>query len=285
MTPRTGSMAAAILESLAAHRLLTTRQVSEMHSPGRSRQWVSRHLNELRARGLVDRALSHSGPPEAIWFSTQAGRASVRHEGSRGRPVHPESATGPLSAHLLRVNDVGIAFMRGARARGDECGPLAWRHEVAHRAPGGKGPSLVVADAVLEYFLLEPGREILMNRFIELDRGTEPPQRLADKLAGYVRLNRDLSSWRDLYGAFPPLIVVFADRSRASLKRRLRTAVALCRSDPRLRSALGEVPMMFTLLEDLRAVGPFGPAFTIPEDPDFPVDVLGFRVRRAATGV
>ncbi|MGH3452516.1 MAG: replication-relaxation family protein [Haloechinothrix sp.] len=279
-------VAAEILESLVIHRLLSTRQVGEMHAPGTSRQWVSRHLNGLRSQGLVDRALTRTRPPEAVWFATQQGRAGAGLQaGSTGRVVTPESATGPLTAHLLGVNEVGLAFMRAARARGDECGPLAWRHEVAHRTPDGKSGALVVADAVLEYFLFEPEREVLMNRFIELDRGTEPPQRLAEKLTGYVRLHRDLGSWRHRYGSFPPLMVVFAGRPRFSLERRRRTAVALCRSDPRLRSGLGEVPMMFALLEDLRTSGPFGPVFTAPEDPDVRVDVLGSPVRPAvATG-
>lgn len=286
MNDRHEGVAAEILESLVVHRLLLTRQVGEMHAPGTSRQWVSRHLNTLRANGLVDRALTRTRPPEAIWFATQQGRASAGLQaGSSVRVITPESATGPLTAHLLGVNEVGLSFMRAARTRRDECGPLAWRHEVAHRTPDGKSGALVIADAVLEYFLLEPGREVLMNRFIELDRGTEPPQRLADKLTAYVRLHRDLGSWRNRYGSFPPLIVVFADRSRFSLERRRRTAVALCRSDPRLRSALGDVAMMFALLEDLQTLGPFGPVFTVPEDPDVPVDVLGSPVRpTVATG-
>jgi hypothetical protein len=52
---------------------------------------------------------------------------------TRRKLLSPMDARGPLRAHTLAVNDVGIAFLKAARPRAeDECGPLAWRHEVAH---------------------------------------------------------------------------------------------------------------------------------------------------------
>lgn len=266
-----------VLASLVRHRLLSTGQVGEMHAPGASRRRASEVLNGLRVSGLVDRVWSRTRPPERVWFATAAGMASVPSDGSRMRPVSAESARGPLGAHLLAVNDVGIAFLRAARARGDADGHVSWSHEVAHRTTDGKSAarSLVIADAVLCYWLPEDGRDILLNRFVELDRGTEPPQRLADKLAAYVRLRRYEAGWRDRYPSFPPVMVVFAGRPRPELARRLRMAIALCRSDPRIRGALPEVAFMFVDLEDLQTLGPFGPAFWTPLEPDLPVDVLG----------
>lgn len=266
-----------VLASLVRHRLLSTGQVGEMHAPSASRRRASEVLNGLRAGGLVERVWSRTRPPERIWFATAAGVASVPAGGDRTRAVSPESARGPLGAHLLAVNDVGIAFLRAARARGDTEGHVSWSHEVAHRTMDGKSAarSLLIADAVLRYWLPEDGRDILLNRFVELDRGTEPPQRLADKLAGYVRLRRYEAGWRDRYPSFPPVMVVFTGRPRQELGRRLRTAIAVCRSDPRIRGALQEVPHLFALLEDLKTVGPFGPTFWTPTDPGARVDALG----------
>lgn len=80
--------------------------------------------------------------------------------------------------HTLAVNDVGIAFVNAARERGDECGPLAWRHEIAYpitarrnRRPG----DIVIADALLTYTQQCPDRTLSVHqRFIELDPCHDP---------------------------------------------------------------------------------------------------------------
>ncbi len=80
--------------------------------------------------------------------------------------------------------------MRAARARGDECGPLAWRHEIAHPigpAPGRRTPEQLIADALLTYQRNQPdGTTSFHYRFIELDRATMPVDDLAAKLARYA---------------------------------------------------------------------------------------------------
>lgn len=82
--------------------------------------------------------------------------------------------------------------MRAARERDDECGPLAWRHEVVHslgRRPGQRRPELLIADAVLTYQENGPGEEVSFHyRFVELDRATMGVERLAVQLARYGRL-------------------------------------------------------------------------------------------------
>ena len=60
-----------------------------------------------------------------------------------------EQAAGPLQQHTLGVNDVGTAFVKAARARGDECDPFSWRHEIAHPLgppPGRRKPDQLIAE-------------------------------------------------------------------------------------------------------------------------------------------
>ena len=91
------------------------------------------------------------------------------------------------------MNDTGIAFVKAAREHaGDSCGPLSWRHEIAHPYTAGRGrhgAHLLIADALLSYLQAAPDESLILHqRFIELDRGTIPPEQLAAKLARYAQL-------------------------------------------------------------------------------------------------
>jgi hypothetical protein len=278
----------AIILSLRSHRLLTTRQVHEMHAPGYTVRWVRMLLGGLAGRGLVDRVRTRQRPPRAVWHLTARGlRAAGPPDRSGLRTaLRWEAAAGPLQAHTLAVNNVGIAFMRAARAFGHDCGYLAWQHEVGHRytepAPGLRGGGILVADALVNYVVREPGRELFVSRFVELDRGTLPPQELQLKLRNYVRLFQyvprasagAMPLWKELYPTFPPVLVVFDGKPRSQLESRRDSILVLSGSDRRLRVA--ERPgMFFVLLEDLEADGPFAPVFIELGDPTIQVDVLG----------
>jgi hypothetical protein len=193
-------------------------------------------------------------------------------------------AAGPLRAHTLAVNDTAIAFVNAARERdGDDCGALSWRHEIAHPYRDGRGrhgTHLLIADALLSYLQATDKSLTLQQRFIELDRGTIPPEQLATKLTRYAQLHNyrgnDPGSaplWQNYYRTFPAVLVVLADQSQAAARRRIQRTIALYRSDP-TSGRHAAVPVSFTTLTELAARGPFAPIFIDAEQPDHFTDWL-----------
>lgn len=280
-----------ILASLAVHRVLSTPQVHAIHSREVELRWVQKLLGRLRAAGLADYVRSAHGR-RRLWFATERGTQLAREAGAlEGRPpVAAELAAGPLAAHALAVNEAAICFLRAAAQRGDDFGPLAWRHEVFHPISRGRGRRRrsLVADAVFTY-LRQDGEEIAIEqRFLELDRATLSVDRLARELARYAELYRAKEGkggealWRASYPVFPQLHCVLDGAPRRALTRRRSTASVLLASDP-LFSRTPEVAISICLLEDLRAEGPYGPVFRDVRDPGRPVDWLG-NPAKARTG-
>jgi hypothetical protein len=283
-----------ILGSLASHRVLSTPQVGAIHSPRASLRWAQRLLLRLRAAGLVD-YVEADHARRRLWHATERGERLAREAGAvEGEPrsTGAELAAGPLAAHTLAVNEAAICFLRAAEARGDDFGPLAWRHEVFHplsRARGRRRRSLV-ADAVFTY-LRQDGEEIAIEqRFLEVDRATLSVDRLVAELARYAELYRAREAkgreplWRARYLVFPPVHCVLTGAPRRVLSRRRSTASLLLAGDP-LLSRAPEVAISICLLEDLRREGPFAPVFRDVRDPSRPVDWLGSPAeRRRAAG-
>lgn len=176
-----------ILASLALHRALSTPQVGELHLPGRTASWVQIVLGLLRAAGLA--AYVQTGhAPRRLWYVTEAGTRAAQGAGLLEEPPRPltaEQVAGPLWRHTHDVNEAAISFVRAARERGDEMGPLAWRHEVAHplRAARGRRRPALISDAVLTYLRSAEGRVYVEQRFLEVDRATLSVDRLAAELA------------------------------------------------------------------------------------------------------
>jgi hypothetical protein len=283
------AIAVAVLESLHQHRVLTARQVHALHTPAASLRWPQRILTQLHKRGLAERADGPHGL--ALWFLTAHGADTIQAAGTlaeaRRRLTTPAQAAGPLRAHTLAVNDTGIAFVKAAREHaGDGCGPLAWRHEIAHPYTAGRGrhgAHLLIADALLSYLQAAPDESLILHqRFIELDRGTIPPEQLAAKLARYAQLRHHASAndtpegplWRAYYRTFPPVLVVLADQTPAAARTRVQKTIALYRSDPG-QGRYGTVPISFTTLPELAARGPFASIFISAEQPDHYQDWLG----------
>lgn len=250
---------AEILEAIERYRLLTSRQVRDICSPEVGQELVRRRLVALHRRGLLAH-VPNGRPHHRCWYLTPEGHAS---SGSTRRPLTVQRAAGPLQAHDLAVNEVGIAFLRAARPRGHE---VDWRREVVHRLGSGqgRGPSLF-ADALIEYRQAEGA----YWRFLELDRGSELLAQVLDQIAAYARLWRQCEG--KLYaGRFPRVLFVLTGRPRPLLERRLeRLAIMAGRMlDP------GELPLSLVLLEDLQRCGPFAPIFVAPGMPER-VDWLG----------
>ena len=285
-TRRLGDTATAILESLYQHRLLSTHQIHDLHTPATKPRATQEALAGLREAELLNRVRRPGGL--AVWFLGERGIETVEEipnrVETRRKPISATHASGPLQAHTLAVNDVGIAFVRLARERGDEFGPFGWRHEIAHPlGPRGKGREWLIADAVLTYLLIAPGASRLHYRLLELDRANRPADDLAAKLGRYGRLyRRPVNSggrpsdrhWRERYPVFPNLLVVLAGGPRPALERRRKTLLALCRANADLARS-PELQVFVCLLPDLNESGPGATVFRTPAEPDGAVDWLG----------
>jgi hypothetical protein len=284
------SVATEVLAGIYQHRLLSTKQLHALYTPHAKPRWTRRVLGLLAERRLVDRA---QGPGSlSLWFLTEYGAETVETVGPRAEPrrrlVGPAQAEGPLRKHTLAVNDVGIAFVRAARERRDECGPESWRHEIAHPislARGRKPAEMAVADALLTYLQTgEDGSLALHQRWIELDRGTaRPAEHLAAKISAYTRLRYFALTgseesgeplWRSSYRSWPHLLIVLAGQSRERMRLRIQRTLVLHQSDPANRGGAA-IPLAFVALEDLQRQGPFAAIFTAAEHPTKPVDWLG----------
>jgi hypothetical protein len=268
----------AVLAALAAHRLLTARQLGLLLTPHAGRRWPQKVMARLVGSGLV--GFVRVGGARRVYYLTADGARSV---GAQPTASGAALAAGPLRAHTLAVNDTGLAFVQAARARGDEFGPEAWRHEVAHSigqpAPGRRS-ELVIADAVLTYLQhLKDGGLAFHYRFLELDRATQPTTDLAAKLSRYARLFTYTTNkhkeplWRLTYPVFPEVLVVLTGAPPAALARRSQTVMALCQADRRL-TATPQVAIAIVLLDDLLERGPWAPIFR-RLNADRPVDWTG----------
>lgn len=85
-----------------------------------------------RRAGAGGAGLPRRGPrgaAAALVPHPAGGELAVEAGGLEAPPklLGPREAAGPLRAHTLAVNEVGIAFLRAARERGEECGPHSWR--------------------------------------------------------------------------------------------------------------------------------------------------------------
>jgi hypothetical protein len=291
-TGRLAPVAVTILESLYQHRLLSTVQLHQLHTPHASMRWAQWVLESLRRAQLA--AVTRRPHGLGLWYLTERGTEAVETIANRAEPrrklIRSEQAAGPLQAHTLAVNDAAITFVKAARERGDECGPFAWRHEIAHPLgppPGRRRqPEHLIADALLRYQLnTADGAAQFHARFLELDRATIPLEELSVKLARYARLYtyevppepgaEPVPLWRLSYPAFPGVLVVLdGTPARPALERRRSTLLALCRDDDELLET-PEVAITVCLLEDLTRRGPFAPIFRTLADPQTPADWLG----------
>jgi hypothetical protein len=282
-------VAAVMLQGLGQHRLLTARQAHALHMPSVSLRYTQRVLAELQQAGLAARALARHGT--ALWFPTPAGHAALHSAGHSSSKVHaanPGDVTWTLRAHIHAVNETGIAFVNAARARGDECDAFSWLHDVAHPltpARQGRKQQWLIADALLNYTETQHEQPVLHQRFIAVDRATSHASQLVRRLATYKLLHQCSQSasqpvkatefqWREHYRSFPGVLVVLADQDPAAAQRRIRSLVALWRSDPTTRG-LEEIALYLTTLDLLIRHGPCAPIFTNASQPEHFQDWLG----------
>lgn len=273
---------AEVIASIVQHRALSTEQVREIHYAENRTRWAQRVLVRIEEAGHIAH-VDLRRAPRRLWFATAAGLELVREAGivnEELRLFSAEQVAGRFWNHTYEVNGAAIAFLRAARERGDDFGPLSWRHEVAHPV-GPKGAPYrrrVVADALLTYVRgsESAGDVFLEQRFLELDRATRSIEGTAGNLAEYARLARARgpADWRQRYVAFPPVVCVLAGASRDVLVRR-RTAVLALLGSNRVLVDAEEVRISIALAEDLAVAGPFAPIFRELREPGAEVDWLG----------
>ncbi|GHD81135.1 hypothetical protein GCM10010317_104030 [Streptomyces mirabilis] len=104
------------------------------------------------------------------------------------RTVSDPTAVRLKAGHTLTVTET-LAFLEDARRRGELCRPLDWIPEVHH--PIGSGEA-VIPDALLYYKRspIDGDNGAMLRAFVEVDRATMGPERLAAKLPAYERLYR-----------------------------------------------------------------------------------------------
>ncbi|MFI9604801.1 replication-relaxation family protein [Streptomyces sp. NPDC052043] len=250
------------LAVLTQYRMATTEQMHLILNPQVRIEQTRRRLAKLRAEGLVDRITLPQRGRTRVWFPTQYG-VQVAREWPELRGRRPSKTVSDRTAarlrvgHALTVTETGLAFLQDARRRGELCRPLDWIPEVYHRIGSGEA---VIPDALLYYRRSHEGGEGAMLRaFVEVDRATMGPERLAAKLHSYARLHRYMPApapgrrqrladqellqekWRRHYPLFPRLLFVLDGTGPAGIQTRI-TALRATATDPALTSFLREVP-------------------------------------------
>ena len=233
-----------ILSSVQGFRFLTTRQIARQHfgheaGPAPIPRNANQNLSRLRDLGLLSNLERRIGGVRAgsagfVWQLTELGdRALHSHLGrerqSRMRPYEPSTS---FLDHTLAIAEVVITLQEISRSAHVglshlQLEPECWRSYVG---PSGETRTLkpdVVA--VTESSGFED------HWFIEVDRATEPPNRVVKKCLQYQEY-RVTGHEQARVGLFPAVVwAVPNERRRDQLTRRLHRESAI---DPRLFSVV-----------------------------------------------
>ncbi|MFF4911310.1 replication-relaxation family protein [Streptomyces sp. NPDC001260] len=285
----TGGADRLALAVLAQYRMATTEQMHLVIAPGVRIEQTRRRLAKLRDEGLVDRITLPRAGRTRVWFATQYGVDVVSEwpelrEWRPPRLVSDRTAARLRVGHALVVTQTGQAFLQDARQRGDVCRPLDWIPEVYH--PLGNGEA-VIPDALLYYRRGGDGGEggSMLRAFVEVDRATMGPERLAAKLTAYARLHDYVpafvgrprprgaaalpeESWRRRYARFPRLLFVLDGTGSTGIETRIRALHATTTEVAGLHSLLHAVPVLAAPLVDILRDGPSAPVWRPIQDPE-----------------
>ncbi|MGW4513966.1 replication-relaxation family protein [Streptomyces sp. NPDC004393] len=213
-----------------------------------------------------------------MWFPTSYGvQIASEWPELRGRRP-PKTVSDPTAArlrvgHTLTVTETALLFLEDACRRGELCRPLDWLPEVYHPIGGGEA---VIPDALMYYRRGSvDGEGSMLRAFIEVDRATMGPERLAAKLTAYARLYHYVPAapgrhrptigqgpvqeeWRRRYPLFPRVLFVLDGTGPAGITTRIRALHATA-ADPALAGFLHGAPVVAASLVDLRNNGPSEP--------------------------
>lgn len=216
------------LAVLTQYRMATTEQLHRIIAPEVRIEQTRRRLARLRAEGLVDRITLPRAGRTRVWFPTAYGaQLACEWPEMRGRrpsrTVSDPTAVRLKVSHTLTVTQTALAFLEDARRRGAVMEPLDWIPEVHH--PIGNGEA-VIPDALMYYEHGGAGEHgAMMRAFLEVDRATMGPERLAAKLTTYQRYYYYVPV---VPGRLPPS----RNRYRNSGDRTTRSSPASCSSSP-----------------------------------------------------
>ena len=163
-----------ILGRLAEHEPLSSSELCLLFFTGERSARL--RLSHLEDNGLLQRVYParsrRGGGTEALWFLSAAGRRAI------GAPQRrPPGLSIPDLEHRRAVTHFFCHLVKRSLGSEDE-GLWSWLGErSAERALGGA----IRPDGFGRYLL--PGGEVIF--YLELDRGTEPGRRVADKLRRY----------------------------------------------------------------------------------------------------
>ena len=219
-----------ILSSVQGFRFLTTRQIARQHfslgpGPGPIPRNANQALARLRELGLLSNLERRIGGVRAgsggyVWQVSELGDKALRaHVGqdshSRVRPYEPSTS---FLDHTLAVTEVVITLQEISRdgrvgLSHLELEPECWRH---YLGPSGETRALKPDLAVITQ-----SSDFEDHWFIEVDRATEPPNRVVRKCLQYQEY---LATGREQtrVGLFPAVVwAVPSERRRDQLIRRL----------------------------------------------------------------
>jgi Replication-relaxation len=287
---------------LGALKVATATQIMRLVRPHLTdNKSIRNALLDLQKHGLVVSEGNTAGPrgrvgtpgragpaAQKLWRLTAAGLEyadQIMDEGVDGGLARGVARGG--AKHAMAVNETVTAFVRGGTAPGAAagiCGIAAFRTET-HLPIASGSKAAVRVDAVLR--APAAGVPVLM---LEVDRNTESPERVAEKLARYDQYfarpvydgNRrntiatmgepEKLHWRTLFPptgrpGTPPVAIVFSGAGRTALAARINHVLNLTAEhwqhsflDFRTGRS-GSVPLLVAALEDLTAHGPQGPVW------------------------
>lgn len=226
-----------IVETVAIHRFLTTRQICRFHFTDKATKTAALRaanrslvkLKDLRILVSLDRRIGgvRAGSGSFVWGLGQIG-ARLLHENKRAEeaPVryreHEPSTT--FLKHTLAVAEVALRLAEAAHA--DRFNIIDIQHEPAcWRAYNGSGggtlrikPDLAVVSATEDFE---------DHWFFEVDLATEPPSRVVRTCLSYQEYQRSGIEQRRL-GLFPAVVwIVPTARRKESIETRLGESQAI----------------------------------------------------------
>ncbi|MER6624160.1 replication-relaxation family protein [Streptomyces sp. NPDC000931] len=311
----TGGRDRLTLAVLVQYRMATTAQIHLIISPDVRVEQTRRRLAKLREEGLIDRITLPQAGRTRVWHPTRYG-AQIACEWPELRGRRPPRGAADRTAvrlkvgHGLTVTQTALAFLKDARRRGDLCRPLDWIPGVHHPLSGGEA---VIPDVLLCYQRRSTdgtnrtdgasGAEgtkggVLLRAFVEVDRATMGPERLAAKLGSYARLHSYApapvprqqpfpepaqETWRQRYPLFPRLLFVLDGTGPTGVETRIN-ALRTAARDIALAGFLREVPVLATPMTNLLQHGPAAPIWYPVQEPDHRVDWMHNRRRCHVVG-
>ncbi|WP_049574559.1 replication-relaxation family protein [Streptomyces sp. SBT349] len=329
----TSRMRADVLCALGVLKVATASQLQRIARPGaRDNKSARNALLDLSKHGLVVSDGNTQGPPGTFGRARTSAAAAVSAAGPGGHPKSQklwrltpaglDAAVQLLPAdhhrggtargagrhgapHSMAVNETILAFLQpaAAHAHDDVDGVMprglgsitAWSTEVVLPVTGSvSAPSKGSPrpDAVLRAAEAAPALPLLC---VEVDTGTEPPARIAEKLESYRRFfrrtvaapagpfgsTRQVPYWSTLYGTadlegHPPVALVFTGMGPRGLAGRTAAVEDLTRAhwsgrpshhrywdadDFHWTEYDDAIPVLATTLAELQQHGPHGPVW------------------------